>query len=169
MWTLMSQRPSVYVTTIRRKDQVRNDLDEALPDAEYTVRHAGMDTPIRNASDVIELVDRQANVMIDSANPLETTGDHERYVKFLNGLKDHMVNTDSMAMLVCSKSDTTNEGREFTLSVADVVWELRTSIEGTSIENYLFVRKYRGATLPEETIKVQLGREVAVDTSRDIA
>nr|WP_259371307.1 hypothetical protein [Halostella pelagica] len=43
------------------------------------------------------------------------------------------------------------------------------TVKGNSVENFLRVSKLRGGDPADETIKLDLGKEVAVDTSRDIA
>jgi hypothetical protein len=53
--------------------------------------------------------------------------------------------------------------------MADVVFDLRTSVEGTEVENKLAVPKFRGGAALQETIKLQLAEDVSIDTSRDIA
>jgi hypothetical protein len=59
--------------------------------------------------------------------------------------------------------------RRYTEHMADVVFDLRTVVDGAEIENRLAVPKFRGGRAPEETIKLRLSEQVAVDTSRDIA
>jgi len=169
LWTMMRVRPTVYVSTLRDKAIVQDDLREAVPDQEYTVHRAAIDTPIENTWNLLELVDQQVNVIIDPATPLERIDDQDRYVKFLNWLKNHMVNTGSLGIMLCTDASDTPLGREMTLGVSDIVWEIETRIEGGSIENHLYFKKFRGQDIPDETIKLRLGERVRVDTSRDIA
>jgi hypothetical protein len=44
-----------------------------------------------------------------------------------------------------------------------------TGIEGENVENRLAISKLRGQTPPPKTIKLNIGEEIVVDTSRDIA
>lgn len=169
IWTIMTARPTVYVTTLRQEATLKEDLDESVPGQEYTVHRAGFDTPIENTWNLLELVDQRVNVVVDPATPLERVDDQDRYVKFLNWLKNHLDNTGSIGFLHCTQSDPVPEGRDLTLSIADVVWEMKTAIEGGSIENQLFFKKFRGHAIPEDTIKLRLGKRVSIDTSRDIA
>jgi hypothetical protein len=53
--------------------------------------------------------------------------------------------------------------------MADVVFSLDTRVSGESIENRLAVPKFRGGRALSETIKLELGDRVRIDTSRDIA
>lgn len=164
----MEERPTAYITTLRTEAAVRDDLERSLRTNDYTVQYAGIDTPIDNAGRVVQQVDGQANVVIDTLNPLEATGERNRYVNFLNQFKNHLVNVGGVGLLHCTSMDAP-ELREVTLTIADVVWHLDTSVKGNSVENFLRVSKFRGGRPAEETIKLDLGQEVAVDTSRDIA
>lgn len=169
VWTIMTARPTVYVSTLRDKAALQDDLRQAVPSQEYTIHRAAIDTPIENTWNLLELVDQQVNVVVDPATPLERVEDEDRYVKFLNWLKNHLVNTGSIAILLCTKSERTPQAREMTLAIADVIWEIDTRISGGSIENHLYFKKFRGHDLPEDTIKMRLGQRVRIDTSRDIA
>jgi KaiC/GvpD/RAD55 family RecA-like ATPase len=164
----MEERPTAYITTLRTEAAVRDDLDRSLRTHDYTVQYAGIDTPIDNAGRVVQQVDGQANVVVDTLNPLEETGERNRYVNFLNQFKTHLVNTGSVGILHCTDLDRPPL-RETTLTIADVVWKLDVSVKGNSVESFLQVTKFRGGDPADETIKLDLGEEVAVDTSRDIA
>lgn len=169
VWSFMTERPSVYVPTLRDGDAVRAELDDVVAGAEYTVRDVGFDTPVRDCSEVVELVDREANVVLDPVTPLEEKGG-DRFVKFLNGLKRHVTNTGGVALLLAPSVESADaQARRRTLGVADTVWELRTEADASSVETYLFVRKFRGGEVPDEPVSLDVGRRVRVDTSRDIA
>jgi hypothetical protein len=53
--------------------------------------------------------------------------------------------------------------------MADVIFDLKTTVSGSEIENRLAVPKFRGGRALDETIKLQLTEQVTIDTSRDIA
>jgi len=55
-----------------------------------------------------------------------------------------------------------------TEQVADVIFDLRTTVTGTEM-NRLIVPKFRGGAALEEPLKLKLTDTVSVDTSRDIA
>jgi KaiC/GvpD/RAD55 family RecA-like ATPase len=169
VWTLMRELATVYLVTLRSEAAIADDVEVVDPDPEVRIHDVGFETPIRNASGVIELVDWQANIVVDTVTPLERTEDHERYVNFLNELKKHLTATGSIGVLVATKVDSIPAGREYTLTVADFVWELQTRVQRVRVEHDLLVRKFRGGDLPEETVKLRLDEEVGVDTSRDIA
>jgi archaellum biogenesis ATPase FlaH len=168
-WAFMHERPTVYLPTLRGEDDVRADLDALTGLEEYQVDGVSLATPVDDASSVVELVDGRANVVVDPLDPMESAADPDRYVRFLNGFKRHLTNVGGVGVLLCTGTDTDSTVRSRTLSMADVVWELRTRVTGGSVESRLLVRKFRGAQMPDETIKIRLGERVTVDTSRDIA
>ncbi len=168
VWSFMTERPSVYVSTLRSGDAVRDELGEVVPDADYTVRDVGFDTPVRDCSDIVELVDTEANVVVDPVTPLEDRGG-DRYVKFLNDLQRHLTNVGGVALLLAPSVGEGQRVRQQTLGIADMVWRLHTEADHNSVESYLIVRKFRGGGLPDDPVSVDLGRRVSVDTSRDIA
>jgi len=53
--------------------------------------------------------------------------------------------------------------------MADVVFDLQQKYDGTEVDTRLAVPKFRGGQALSETIKLELGERVRVDTSRDIA
>ena len=53
--------------------------------------------------------------------------------------------------------------------MADVVFDLDTSVKGDRIENHLTVPKFRGGIAVPDVIKLELREQVDIDTSRDIA
>ena len=166
----MCERPTVYVGTVRTAAAIREDLTRAVPDAEYTVRRAGLDAPVANVTDVVELVDGRANVVFDRVNTFETAADIGRYIKFLNKLKTHLSNIGGVGVLLRTRTEgDSHPARRHTLTVADLVWRLETRVAGDAVETVLQVRKFRSAELPDETVKLHLGPEVRVDTSRNIS
>lgn len=168
VWSFMTERPTVYVPTLRASDALREELDEVVGDTEHSVRDIGFDTPVRDCSQVVELVDSQANVVLDPVTPLEDEGG-DRYVKFLNGLQRHLANVNGLALVLAPEVERSSRARQHTLSLADMVWELRTVSDASKVETYLVVRKFRGGEVPDEPVSLDLGRRVRVDTSRDIA
>jgi hypothetical protein len=95
--------------------------------------------------------------------------DGTRYRNFLNDLRNHMFNTGGVAVLHCLSSDHEPRLRTTTMHMADVVLDLATVVNGSDVETRLAVPKFRGGVALSETIKLELGERVRVDTSRDIA
>jgi len=166
---LLSERESVYLTTLRSEAVVRDELERGGHElSDISIQSLGGSTPIDEAVRTIKQVDGQVNVIVDPLTPLERDAARNRHVSFLNALKTHLVNTGSIALLHCTDEHRPTL-RETTLSVSDVVWRLELDTGGTSLENRLIIPKVRGESLPTDIVGVTLGADVAVDLSRDIA
>ncbi|WP_435147106.1 RAD55 family ATPase [Halobaculum sp. P14] len=168
LYELTDARGTLYLTTLRSDQAVEDGLERAKTSVgDPTVRDIGGDAPLDAANRLISTLPEGANLLIDVADPLERA-DRGRYRRFLTELQTTMVNTNSVAFLHCMKE---NEPplRSMTKHVADVVWDLRTSVRGTDVVNHLAVPKFRGGSALDETIKLKLEESVTIDTSRDIA
>lgn len=173
VYPLMRQRPTVYLTTVRVEEAVRDELEYVLGDeAEFVVESVGTANPIRSVNRALEqtdgVFDDLHNIVIDSINPLERTDKYNRYVDLLNGLKSHMLRTGGLVLLHCSEREQRLQLRELTLAVSDLVFDLDIVTEKNTVENRLTIPKYRGEDGVEEVIKLKLGRETEVDTSRNL-
>lgn len=161
-------RETVYLTTSQTEDAVRNTL-EASPSriTDVSIRYVAGDAPLENTRRLLRNVGDRWNLVIDPVDTLETV-EPARYRNFLNGLKNEMTNTGSVAVLHCLAGAGT-ENRRVTRHMADAVFDLTVSTENSEIESELAVKKFRGGRAPRETIKLELSEGVQIDTSRDIA
>lgn len=168
LYELTAARGTLYLSTERSDDAVRHAI-ESSPSAvgSPTVRDVASDTPLAEATRFIGALPNGANLVIDTMDALERCDSNE-YVRFLNSLKSQLLETGSIAVLHClNGNEPANRTR--TLHVADAVFDLRTEIAGTQLENYLTIPKFRDGGQPTDAIKLELTEEVAIDTSRDIA
>jgi KaiC/GvpD/RAD55 family RecA-like ATPase len=168
LYELTAVRGTLYLTTLRSDQAVRDAIDRTLGRAgSPTVRSVGGEAPLDVANRLVHDLPERANLVVDVVDVLEAA-DAVRYRAFLNDLQTHMVNTGGLAVLHGMKGEDPSN-RKYTKHMADVVFDLRTAVDGAEIENRLAVPKFRGGRAPEETLKLRLAEEVAVDTSRDIA
>ena len=169
LYELTAVRATLYLTTIR-SDQAILDAVDRTPGrvGDPTVRDVGGNAPLDTANRFVRDLPEGANLIIDVVDVLEET-EPARYRQFLNELQTHMVNTGGLAVLHGMKNSEDPRNRGFTKHMTDVVFDLRTEVKGSDIENRLAVPKFRGGQPPEETIKLRLSDRVTVDTSRDIA
>lgn len=167
----MRERRTRYVTTRRNETAVSKTLTQVFEDGSpgYSVKYAGLDEPLANVREAIALVEEDAAIIVDTVDPLERTGDPDRYVTFLNELKDALITTGSIGVLHAAVGGERDPLRDVTESFADVVLEVEIEKDGSRLEHLLSVPKFRAHELPGESIKLELGSEVRVDTSRDIA
>lgn len=169
LYELTAARGTLYLTSIRSDQAVRDALNRVNTRVgDPTIRDVGADAPLDTANQLVGTLPEGANLIIDVLDPLERA-DRGRYRRFLNELQTAMVNTGGVAFLHCLDGNAVPESRDVSKHVADVIWDLQTHTRGTDIVNQLAVPKFRGGRSLEETIKLKLEEEVAVDTSRDIA
>lgn len=165
----LKDRPWLYVTTYRSHAAIKQELDHLLW-GNIEVEHVGVERPIKNMHRAMERLDGACNIMVDTMNPLESNGRIRQYTKLLNGLKEYLIETDKIALLHCTEYERTPpQLRETTLTVSDVVLELETVVEGREIKNHLRVPKCRRMQSIDQVIKLDLGKDVTVDTSHNIA
>ncbi len=169
LYELVAARQTTYLTTQRASEAVRTSLTDAgIEEDQATVRDIGAREPLDEMNRLVRTVPDETNLIVDPVDVLERR-EAARYVGFLNDLQTHMVNTESIAVLHGLAGEAVPASRDTTRYVADIVFDLQTTINGDDIENRLSVPKFRGGSAPTETIKLNLSDTVTVDTSRDIA
>ena len=169
LYELTAERATLYLTTVRSDQAVRDAIDRVPgPAGNPTVREIGGDTALDQANRLVGSLPESANLIVDIADVLERA-DSGRYREFLNQVQTHMINTGGLAIFHALKGQTIPDNRDLSEHMADVVFDLQTETQGSEIENRLAVPKFRGGSALNETIKLQLATEVTVDTSRDIA
>lgn len=169
LYELTATRGTLYLTTVRSEQGVQDGLERATTRVgSPTVREVGGDAPLDKVNRLVGTLPEEANLIIDVADVLERY-ERSRYRHFLNSLQTTMVNTGGMALLHGLKGERVPDNRDMSRHVADVVFDLRTDIEGAEVENRLVVPKFRGGKALAEPIKLKLAEAVSIDTSRDIA
>lgn len=191
---LMRERPTVYVSTLRRPAAIEGaipaDIDRTMDvHVEYAGERPSMDdefmrqitgnrihsigdetggASIENVYEVIGRVSDQANVVLDPTNTLERSGEGDAYREMLNELKSTMLQTDGLGILHAIAQEDIPALRETTLMVADVVWELELVSMVNGLEYQLVIPKNRGSTPILEEISLKIDPEVWIDDSRNI-
>jgi len=169
LYELTNARGTLYITTMRSDQAVRDAFDRTTVDTgSPTIRDVGAEDPLDETNRLVSTLPDAANLIVDTVNPLERTDPH-RYRRFLNDVQTHMINTDGLALFHGLKSEHAPDNRTLTEHMADVVFDLRTDVRGGEVINRLAVPKFRGGTALEETVKLKLEESVSIDTSRDIA
>lgn len=189
--TLMEERPSVYVTTVRRAEAIREDVEgidrdvrveyagvSATMDSEFLKKVAGNrtkslasvagDTRLDDVYEVLHDVDDQRNVIVDSTNALEHADKPGAYQEVLNELKSTVLDTDSLGILHCITEETSPPLRETTLMIADVVWEVELVSLKNEREYQLTMPKNRRGDPMLEEISLVIESDVWIDDSRNI-
>ena len=162
-----------YLTTVRPVTAVEEFLtlntDGSDPSAETTIRAVESDDSFEEVIELVTDIPERGTIVVDSVDELETR-ERTEYSRFLNALRRQAADSDSLVLLHAFKSGhTETPNRLITEQIADIVFDLRTTVTGTEIVNRLVVPKYRGGAALEEPLKLKLTDTVSVDTSRDIA
>ncbi|WP_435093804.1 RAD55 family ATPase [Halorubrum sp. N11] len=164
-----------YLTTVRSADAVEESLtldaedgdDGDERDHETVVEEVDHEDPIDDVLAAAADLPERATLVVDSIEPLEAA-DRSRYGPFLTDLRRHVDDAGGIAVIHALKGET-GTNRVVTEQVADVIFDLRTTVTGTEVVNRLIVPKFRGGAALEEPLKLKLTDTVSVDTSRDIA
>ncbi|WP_299236762.1 RAD55 family ATPase [Natronomonas sp.] len=169
LYELTATRGTLYLSVDRTSDAVSKSIDESpTRTGDPTVRDVTGDAPLDNASKLVAALPESSNLIVDPIDILERS-DAPRYRNFLNELQNHIYNTGGLAVLHCLDGRDVPQLRDTTQHMADVVFELETTIEGDRIENRLAVPKFRGGRALSDVIKLDLSGSIDIDTSRDIA
>ena len=169
LYELTAMRGTLYLSLDRTSDFVSTSIDAAeTRTGDPTVRDVTGEAPLDNATKLISALPDNSNLIIDPVDVLERQ-ESTRYRNFLNELQNHVYNTGSLGLLHCLDGRDVPKLRDTTEHMADIVFQLDTSMKGDRIENHLAVPKFRGGQALSELIKLELSDEVEIDTSRDIA
>ncbi|WP_396613473.1 RAD55 family ATPase (plasmid) [Haloferax sp. S1W] len=168
LYELAAGRQTVYLSTERDPEAIEDVLSgHGDADSVEVVRLANSDV-VSGVESALESLPQETTVIVDPADALERL-DHWPYVDLLQRLKSRLVETDSIALLHCLDGVTPPPERDTTLYHADVVFALSTEIDDDEVKNRLAVPKFRGYRALNETIRLDLGERVVVDTSRNIS
>ncbi|WP_241768055.1 transcriptional regulator [Haloferax sp. ATB1] len=164
------RRETIYLTTERSAESIRSVLNargHAATDSIDVVEVEASDVRAAVES-ALDSIPPESMLIVDPADALERL-DHWSYVSLLKRLKSRMVQTGGIALLHCLDGLTPPAERDATLYHADVVFSLSTRIDDDEVENWLAVPKFRGYRALNDTIRLDLGERIVVDTSRNIS
>jgi DNA repair protein RadA/Sms len=156
-----------YLTTVRSTDSVESAL--SLDGDEETTVEAVDGADLDETASRTEDLPADGALIVDSVEPMEASAAPATYADFLDGVRTRVDDADGVAVLHALRGGEDPRTRRVTEQVADVVFDLRTTVTGTEIANRLIVPKFRGGAALEEPLKLKLTDAVSVDTSRDIA
>lgn len=191
--TLMKERPTLYISTLRQENAVRNDLDRvATADMEFKVAFVGgtvnMDgemvkkltgkrtlsngystqaEPLDSVFEQIQTLGGRCNVVLDPTSPLERSAENEKYATVLNELKRQVMQVEGLGILHCVTQKQNPVLRETTLTIADVVWTVEHTSKGE--EKYqMKVEKNRGDAVSRDSFELFLDQYVRIDATRNV-
>jgi len=167
--TFTHVRETLYLTTVRTADAVADALStSAVPTGDPRIEAIDGTEPIQDSLDRVSTLPDGGTLIVDSAEPLENT-EPDRYRSFLGDLREAVDDANAIGVIHALDTGPRSRNRVVSEQVADVVFDLRTTVTATEIVNRLAVTKFRGGAALEEPVKLKLTDTVSVDTSRDIA
>jgi len=170
LYELTSTRGTLWLSLDRTAEAVSDSIQSTPAETgDPTIRHISGEAPLDNAGKLVSALPETSNLIVDPLDVLESQEPPSRFRSFMNDLQNHIINTNSLAILHCLNGRSVPPLRDTTEHFADVVFELDTGISGDELENRLSIPKFRGGRAPTDVIKLDLVEEVSIDTSRDIA
>ena len=175
-------RPTLYLTLTRSGDGIEASIDSSSELFVSQVREEEsepMDMATKCLQRVKQLCDRiddnnsfnpnEYNIIIDGIEVIEEGG-QEVITTFFGKLRQIIdeIGTDGIVILNGIQGDFSPPARELTTSLSDVVLQLNMVVDGEELTYRLFMPKNRGGTAMMDGYKLQLERNLDVDTSRDI-
>lgn len=170
LYDLAETRATTYFTTARSSDSIEKSLEilGRSPEEFNVVDLYSADDTFDEAMAALEDVGEEENIIFDTFSDVVR---HDRGDEILDLTYRVSHETDSVTYLYL-----VNEGDEMRTyeesrvpHVSDIVMRMITGIEGEKVENRLAISKMRGHRPPPKTVKLNIGEEIEVDTSRDIA
>jgi KaiC/GvpD/RAD55 family RecA-like ATPase len=170
LYQITATRGTLWLSLDRSAEAVRESLDSTpAGTGNPTVRHVSGEAPLDDVGKFVGALPEMSNLIVDPVDVLETQESHSRFRSFLNNLRSHISDTDSLAVLLCLDGRSVPPLRDTTEHFADVVFSLQTQIHNDEVSNRLAVPKFRGGRAPAGVVRLDLTEDVSIDTSRDIA
>lgn len=169
LYKFSTPRDTLYSTTIRSTESVRDAAFRSpiqLGEEPKIEDHS--DSPINEVKDALRRLEPESTLIVDTIDPLEYN-DRDDYLYFLNDVQNELQNTNSIVIFHAIKGESKSENRDVSKQMADVVFDLTQFIDGEELVTRLTIPKYRGGSIPEESIKLNLTDGITIDMSRDIA
>lgn len=166
---LPRDRRTLYLTTRRTAAAVEAALAASAAPAEHTaVRALDGEAPLEHAAWFVRNLPDGSALVVDPVDPFEDAT-ALGYERFLNLLRQRVRRGDGVAVLHCLDGSRIPARRDTTKYMADIVLQLETAVDGSTVENRLSVPKHRGGAALEESIKLEVNDDITVDTSRRVA
>lgn len=165
---LIQARQTAIVSTTRPEPEVEQWVDAKEASADTAVRTVDDETLLADPAVATADLTPESFLVVDSADGLETAS-RERYLEFLNHVKERLRETDSVGVLHCTDQPGNPPQRGLTMHRADNVWQLEVLVLSREIKTRLLVKKARHGRALAEPVPLRLTDRVQVDTSRRIA
>lgn len=156
LYELTAERGTLYLTTERRPQILREDLKTSMADAgSPTIRYLEGERLLAEATELVGRLPDGANLIIDTMDTLERTPRQE-YLEFLNHLTETIRETGSVALLHCLCGESTPANRPSTEHFSDMVFDIQTETGLDELTQSLVIPKSRSERVPVEPIELDL-------------
>jgi len=163
LYSMTATRGTLYLSTERSEESVRDALGASPVEVgSPTVRSLDVEAPLGQARELVENLPEGANLVLDSADPLERM-DRGSYVSFLNALKERTLEVEGLAVLLCLDGDHASEHRSLTEHFADAVVGFETVADDDGVTHHAEVRKFRAESRPKRRGTIRLTEEIPVE------
>lgn len=170
LFDLASARKTNYFTTARSADSIQKSLDamgRSLDDFEIIDLYSA-DDPFGTTMEALEEVGEEENIIFDTFSDV-VRYDRGDEIFDLTYRVSHETDSVTYMYMIKEDDDSMTHAERRVPYASDAVLQMLTGIEGEKVENRLAISKLRGETPPPKTVKLNIGAEIEVDTSRDIA
>lgn len=170
LYQLAGQGQTLYLTTQRRTASVRRAI-ESSEEASLADVHVHSVDPANPGPEIADYADRFETPLALVVDPMDAVeaGEMETVRSTLRTVQQRVAETESIAVLHCLDGRRTDEARDVTTYMADLVFDLQTHVDDDTVENRLSVPKFRGGRALTDALRLELTDRVVVDNSRDIA
>lgn len=173
---LAAQQPTLYISTTRTEEHVEEWLQDHQLVTDLThihVKYIDGDRKLAVINEYLDNLNTPVNVVIDPVNRFESE-DIEDYIRSLHRLKSYLQTTRRIGYLhahdcLSCTADDNCQNCTATYRSADMVWKLSSEVTTKEINTQLAVTKRRAGATPERPLKLRMGTNITVDTSRNIS
>ncbi len=173
---LAAQQPTLYVSTTRTDGNVREWLQDQQLLVDMThihVTYTGVDQRLAIIDETLDQLTKPVNIIIDPVNNLESE-DEDGYLETLHRVSSHIQKTNRIGYLHIQSGYRDSPRKEnhnyaATYRSSDMIWKLSSNITDRKNNTLLAVTKRRAHAIPEKPLELDIGRDITVDTSRNIS
>lgn len=165
---LRANTPSIHASILRPAQPVRQEYQAENPETSPQVVNIDTSGVFSESSDLLRQAEHTQMVAYDPIDELEQRG-ADQYYDFLRTASQVARAEQTVIMLHGHTRPSQTPARARTLAAVDTVFTISQEFSGQQVDYYLSVSRNRLGKRPDERLKLNIGDDVALDTSRDIA
>lgn len=173
---LAAQQPTLYISLTRTEENVECWLQDYTLLTDLTpiqIEYIEGDDKWVAIDNYLTHLSSPVNVIIDPVNRFESKN-IEEYIQALHNLKSHLQRTRRIGYLHahdCPDCTADNSCRNCsaTYRSADMVWKITSGVAEKEINTLLAITKRRAGSTPEKPLKLRMGEDITIDTTRNIS